>query len=208
VRAAAVSAGALILCLTTGGVASADPLPLPLPSPLPSAAPSPLPQDPIGSVESTLTQLSGTVSPGTAPTTSPTPPTTARTTTTSGTTRSVTKTHAAPALRRAPAAATAHPAARTPSRQRPPAVAAPHFGWSGATLASIPAGLPAVVTHRLADAAAVAPLLGTSPTVTTSQAGAADDSRGHPSPVRGLLIALAVAAAGALTVEHTRRLAA
>src|SRR5436309_13739396 len=78
---AAVSVGALALCLGTAGTSYADPAPLP---------PIPSPDNVITTLDQTVTQVTGT-DPGLTPPTSTTTPTTPGTTTT----RTVTKRPAA-----------------------------------------------------------------------------------------------------------------
>ena len=193
-HAAAVSAGALALCLSGVGPAYADTLP--------TAPGVPSPDNVITTLDQTVTQLTGTdpglTSPGTVTPPGTTPPTSQQPPPAPSTGTST----ARPTVK-APRTTTRHVWVKRPAA---PHTATSNVTWVAATNAGALSLPPATTTAAAAGAApAVAPLL--MPQVTqriTPAAAIAEADKHTGSPVRGILLTLAIAAALALGYEHGR----
>ena len=197
-RAAAVSAGALALCLSAVGTSYADALPAP--------PPVPSPDNVVTTVDQTVTSVTGT-DPGLT-----TPGATTPGTTTPGTTAPPSTTQPAP---KAPSTTTRHtPTTRTVARHAPartahvaaPSAAAPVDRWTTPTNDAALSLPPATaMSAPVAAAPAMAPLLIPQATHPIAPAAALLDADKHSgSPVRGIMLTLAIAAALALGYEHGR----
>jgi len=211
-RAVTVSTGALALCLFSGGVAFAD-TGLPLPSstptvpsvpPLPSVPGVPSPDNVITTLDQTVTQVTttttppsttapGTTAPGTTTPTSSTPTTTTKK-------PAATKPLAKPATKLA-----ATPANRAASQQM-----AALANWSAPSSfdSMTPTGIalpPATgVSASAGTAPAIAPLLMPQTQRVNPAAALAELDKKSGSPVRAILLTLALAAAGAVGYGHLR----
>lgn len=201
-RAVAVSTGALALCLFSAGVASADPLPLP---PLPS------PDNVITTLDQTVTQVTttqpGSTTPGSTTPGSTTPTGTTPTTTTTSTTSTPTTTAKKPAaggtvIRTAPHRAPAtRPAVTVAAADTPTYTAMMPAPMAGDMALPPSTAVPAAA----AQPPAVAPLLmPQSVQHITPSAAVADLDKHSGSPLRGILLTLAVAAAVGVGYEHWR----
>jgi hypothetical protein len=188
-KGAAVSAGVLALCLGTAGTSYAD-TPVPLP-------PIPSPGNVITTLDQTVTQVTGT-DPGLAPPSTTTPPPTPGTTTPT----TVTKRPAAKASTTTVRPAKAAKAGLAPA----PADPASSVTWSTPAATGELTLPPATTVSTVAGAApAVAPLLIPQVTQQISPAAAMLEADKHTgSPVRGILLGLAIAAAVGLGYEHLR----
>ena len=192
-RAAAVSAGALALCLSAAGTSYADTLPPPLPSP----------DSVITTLDQTVTSVTGT-DPGLAPASGSGAPTgTAPAPAAPTTTTQTTKTTKQPAS--SPTIVTRH-APRPAARAAAPATQSTTVAW---TAPADPAALslpPATtVAAQSGNAPAVAPLLIPPVTQRIAPAAAMIEADKHSgSPMRGIMLTLAIAAALALGYEHGR----
>ena len=187
-RAAAVSAGALALCLSAAGTSYADTLPPPLPSP----------DHVITTLDQTVTSVTGT-DPGLAPAPTSGVPTAAAPAPAAPTTtqKQTTKQRTTTVTRRAP-----RPAARAAA----PAAAATTVAWTAPTNTAALSLPPATtVAAQAGSTPAVAPLLMPQVTQRITPAAAMIEADKHSgSPVRGIMLTLAIAAALALGYEHGR----
>jgi len=202
-RAVSVSAGALALCLLSGGVAFADTglPPVPTVTSVPSVPPLPgvpSPDNVVTTLDQTVKQVTST-----DPTTTPPSSTDPTQTKPPATTKQPTATTpvAKPALK---------PAAGRASRATTPQMAA-LSNWSAPTSfdAVMPSGiaLPPVtgISAAAGNAPAVAPLLIPQSTQHVTPAAALTDLDKHTgSPVRGILLTLALAAAAGVGYGHLR----
>lgn len=200
-RAAGVSAGALTLCLLSGGVAFADTSGLPpLPSvpTVPSVPGVPSPNNVITTLDQTVKQVT-TTQPTTTPPTTTTPATPAGGTTTT-TTQPATKPVTKPAVK-SPKSSTSHPTS-TATTALP--------SWSGhvAFDAVTPTDMalpPATgVSTANGSAPAIAPLLMPQTQHVAPSAALTDLDKHGGSPVRAILLGLALAAAAGVGYGHLR----
>lgn len=194
-RGATVSLAAIALCCASTGIAAAGTSPLP---------PVPDPGSTVTTVEQTVTSTVNqvTAQPTTAPTVAPTTapaPTAAKSagTTATGTTTKHVATKPASGQR------AAHPAAPAPSGTSMTTTSYAAPALSGVSLrlppetsvAAAPGAVPAIAPAALAPVT-IRP---------AANAGALDNVANHKgSLLRGLLLLLAVGAAGALSFEHLR----
>ena len=191
-RAIACSAGAFALCMSLAGTAYAE-----TPTPLPQV---PSTGDVITTLDQTVKQVTGT-DPGLAPP--------------AGTTPTAPTAPSAPAQQ--PTTVTKRPAATTRTAAVPhttaprttmlaPAAAEPTVTWVAPPTEGEPSLPPATTTATVAGPApAIAPLLIPQVTQRITPAAAMLEADKHSgSPVRAILLTLAVAAALGLGYEHGR----
>ena len=190
-RAGVVSAGALALCLSAAGTSYADTLPPPLPSP----------DSVITTLDQTVTSVTGT-DPGLAPApTSGSPTGTAPAPTTQ-----TTKTTPTQSTKRAPATTVTRHATRPSAAVAAPANPSGAVAWAAPANAAALSLPPATtVASQTGSSPAVAPLLMPQVTQRITPAAAMVEADKHSgSPVRGIMLTLAIAAALALGYEHGR----
>ena len=203
-RAMSVSAGALSLCLLSGGVAFADTGLPPVPSVPPVPAVPGVPTVPgVPSPDNVVTTLDQTVKQVTSTDPTTTPPSSTgptQTKTPSTTKKPVAKPVAKPVSK---------PAAGRASRATTPQMAA-LSNWSAPTSfdAAMPAGMalpPATgISAAAGSAPAIAPLLMPQTQHVTPSAALTDLDKHTGSPVRAILLTLALAAAAGVGYGHLR----
>jgi hypothetical protein len=211
--AVTVSTGALALCLFSTGVAAAD-------TPLP---PLPSPGNVITTLDQTITQVTGTdpttltdpgsttpgtTTPGTTTPGTTTPGTTTPGTTTPGTTTAGTTTKTPTTAKHASTQTTLRRPRTTAPAPQPQTVPAPasYAAMMPAPVAGDLALPPATtVTSAAGQTPAVAPLLIPQATHPISPAAALIEADKHTgSPIRAILLTLAIAAAIGVGYEHVR----
>ena len=191
-HAAAVSAGALALCLSGAGTAYADTLP--------TVPGLPSPDNVITTLDQTVKQVTGTDPGLTSPTTTPPSPSTPPTTTQQP--PAVTTSAAKPAVT-VRKATTRRVAAKPATARSAPTTNVDWVAPASSGELTLP---PATTVATVAGAApAVAPLLMPQVTQRITPAAVTLEADKHTgSPVRGILLTLAIAAAVALGYEHGR----